>query len=188
MKKARKTALLLVDFINLLNFDGAEKLAPRAIRAARATVRLKARAAAARIPCIYANDNFGDWTSEFSTLTARCSRKHGAAGTIARMLAPARGDLAVLKPRHSAFYGTPLDFLLDELGVSSLLIAGLAADICVLATAQDAYVRKYRLWIPSDCVASSTVKYERASLEHMARTLKANTRPARRAKALIWGD
>ena len=50
--------LLLVDFINLFDFDGAQKRAPRAIRAARFTVKLKNRARAAGMPCIYANDNF----------------------------------------------------------------------------------------------------------------------------------
>ena len=185
-RKTAATALLLVDFINLFDFDEARQLAPRAIRAARCTARLKARAAAENVPCIYANDNFGNWTSEFSALTAQCKRKPGAPGEIARILSPTRNDLSVLKPRHSAFYGTPLAFLLDELGVKNLVVTGLTADICVFATAQDAYVRQFRVWVPADCVASFNLQFERAALAHMARTLKADTRSGGRARTLAW--
>jgi nicotinamidase-related amidase len=129
-------------------------------------------------PCIYANDNFGDWISEFSTLTRECLQREGASGSIARALQPGTGDLSVLKPRHSAFFGTPLEFLLDELGTTRLIVAGITIDNCVFATAQDAHVRKFDLWIPADCSAGFCAAHERASLAHMARTLKADTRPA----------
>ena len=184
MKRTRGAALLLVDFINLFDFPDARKLAPRAIRAARATAKLKARAKAAGMPCIYANDNFGRWASEFSALTAECLARKGTSGAIARLLKPAEDDLSVLKPRHSAFYGTPLDFLLEERHVTRLVITGLTADICVFATAQDAYVRKFGVWVPADCVAAATSAYERGALAHMARTLKAATRAAGRARRL----
>ena len=179
-RKRHKPALLLVDFINFFDFDDARKLAPRAVRAARATARLKARARASRMPCIYANDNFGRWTSDFSALTEECARRKGAAGMIAKILQPEKSDYTVLKPRHSAFYGTPLQFLLEELHVTSLVLTGLTADICVFATAQDAHVRALDLWIPSDCVAAVRPAFERAALAHMARTLKADIHAATR--------
>ena len=178
-KKKSRAALLLIDFINLFDFDDAEKLGPPAIRAARSAAKLKARAKAARMPCIYANDNFGRWKSDFAQLTATCLRTEGPAGEIAELLRPQDGDLSVLKPRHSAFYGTPLEFLLEELGVKKLVLTGLTADICVFATAQDAYVRQYEVWVPSDCVAAVHGSFKRESLKHMARTLKADVRAAR---------
>jgi nicotinamidase-related amidase len=177
-KKSPRTALLLVDFINLFDFPDAGKLAPRAIRAARHTAQLKARARAARMPCIYANDNFGEWTSEFSALTLQCLEKPGPASIIAHLLQPQEGDLSVLKPMHSAFYGTPLEFLLDELDVSRLLITGVTADICIFATSEDAYMRrKYEIWVPSNCVAATKATYERTALEHIERVHKADVRP-----------
>ncbi len=109
-------------------------------------------------------------------------KQGGAASDIARILKPERGDLSVLKPRHSAFYGTPLDFLLKDFRVAKLILTGLT----VFATAQDAYVRQYQVWVPSDCVAASDPAFERNSLAHMARTLKARTTAARRARALAW--
>ena len=173
-------ALVLVDFINLFDFPRAPRLARRALPAARRTARLRARLSAAGVPCIYANDNFGQWTSEFSRLVAECQERGGASGEIATLLAPRPGDFSILKPRHSAFYGTPLEFLLEELGVDSIILTGVAADNCVFATAQDAYVRKFSLWVPSDCVAAESRRYETDALDHFRRTMKARTTPSRR--------
>lgn len=171
------TVLLLVDFINHLKFDGAERLAPRALRAAKAAAVLKAALVRKGCPCIYANDNFGEWRTEFSGLVRSALEQRGAAGEIAHVLAPGPDDLSILKPRHSAFYGTPLEFVLDELKASSLVLAGVSVDMCVLATAQDAYMRKYALRIPADCSAGFNAAQERSALEMMARTLKADITP-----------
>jgi nicotinamidase-related amidase len=178
MNHGGKRALILVDFINLFDFEHSEKLASRAVEAAKRTAQLKQRVKKAGMPCIYANDNFGHWKSEFSKLVARCVEKGGFSGTIAKVLEPQPDDYSVLKPRHSAFYGTPLEFLLEELEIASLIVTGLSTDMCVFATAQDAYVRKYELWIPSDCVAADTGQHEREALDQMQRTLKADTRPS----------
>jgi nicotinamidase-related amidase len=178
MSHGGKRALILVDFINLFDFENSEKLAARAVEAAKRTAKLKERMKAEGVPCIYANDNFGHWRSEFSKLVAECLAKGGASGEIATLLKPDAEDYSVLKPRHSAFYETPLQFLLEELEVTSLVVTGLSTDMCVSATAQDAYVRKYKLWIPCDCVAADTAAHEREALDLMSRTLKADIRPS----------
>jgi len=178
MKKRGKRALLLVDFINLFDFPKPQKLERRALGAARHAAALKARAMKARIPCIYANDNFGRWHSEFPALVDECLAKGGASAAIAQLLRPTPRDLAVLKPRHSAFYGTPLEFLLEELKVDSLIVTGLSTDICVFATAEDAYVRQFEVWVPADCSAADTLAHERQALGLMERTIKADIRPA----------
>jgi nicotinamidase-related amidase len=176
-KGTARWALLIVDFISRFDFDGAEKLAPRALAAAERTAALRKRAQRDGVPCIYANDNFGHWRSEFSRLVEECAAAPGVSGRIASLLRPGSEDYSILKPRHSAFYGTPLDFLLEELEVGCLALTGVAADNCIFATAQDAYVRKFRLWVPADCVAAQQAGHERESLGHMARTMKADVRP-----------
>jgi nicotinamidase-related amidase len=176
-KGTPRWALLIVDFINQFDFDGAAKLAPRALAAAERTAALKKRARRDGVPCIYANDNFGHWRSEFSRQVEECAAAPGAPGRIAGLLRPGGDDYSILKPRHSAFYGTPLEFLLEELEVGCLALTGVAADNCIFATAQDAYVRKFRLWVPADCVAAQQAKHERESLDHMGRTMKADIRP-----------
>lgn len=65
-------ALLLLDFMNTLDFEGSRQLAPAAARAARRTAALKRRARAENIPVIYANDNFGDWRAEFGAVIHAC--------------------------------------------------------------------------------------------------------------------
>lgn len=169
-----RPALLLIDFINTLDFDGGEDLAGRAMAAARHVRRLKRQARAEEIPTIYVNDHFGDWSANFAAVLRRCERsKLGC--KLAGLLRPMRGDLSILKPRHSAFYGTPLEFLLDELEVDSLILTGLQAHICILFSAHDAYLRRYRLWVPAECVASETPEQEQQALAHMAAVTSADT-------------
>jgi nicotinamidase-related amidase len=170
-----RPALLLIDFVNTLDFDGGAKLAKRAVAAAQQTRRLKERARAERVPTIYVNDHFGDWSANFEAVLHRCERSRRGKELVS-LLCPERGDLSILKPRHSAFYGTPLDFLLDELGIDSLILTGLQAHICVLFSAHDAYLRRYRLWIPAGCVASETAAEERTALRHMAEVTGADIR------------
>ena len=167
------TALLLIDFINPLDFPGGSRLAAGALRAAKHTAMLRAQARRRGVPTIYVNDHFGQWAWTFRDVLTSVLASKGAA--IAEAVLPRDDDIAILKPRHSAFYGTPLEFLLDELGTQRLVLTGLATDNCVFATAQDAYVRKFDIWIPADCVAAESRAGEPAVLRHMARTLKATT-------------
>ena len=169
--------MLLIDFMNPLDFDGAQALAPRAVKAAARAADLKERMRTRRAQVIYANDNFGRWEADFTAVVADCERRGGASAKMAKLLAPSKGDRSVLKPRHSAFFGTPLDFILDELRVGRLVLAGLAADSCIMFTAHDAYLRKYELWIPGDCVASENDAWRRDALAYMARVMKANVDP-----------
>jgi nicotinamidase-related amidase len=170
-----RPALLLIDFVNTLDFDGGAKLAKRAVAAARQTRRLKERAQAEGVPTIYVNDHFGDWSANFGAVLQRCEQSR-LGNALVCLLCPQPGDLSILKPRHSAFYGTPLEFLLDELRVDSLILTGLQAHICVLFSAHDAYLRRYRLWVPLGCVASETAADERAALRHMAEVTGAEVR------------
>ena len=166
-------ALLVIDMINAFEFDGAEKVFPRALEAAKAIAALKARAADAGVPVIYVNDNFGKWRSDFRTLLEHCLKSSGR--PIAELLRPHDDDYFVLKPRHSGFHSTTLEVLLAYLGANTLVLTGVAANNCVLFTAHDAYMREFRLLVPRDCVASESEADNRYALEHMAKVLKADT-------------
>jgi len=179
----RRTALLLIDFMNPLDFDGANAMAPQAVRAAKRAAALRRKMHASREPVIYANDNFGRWEADFAAIVDYCASRGGASARMAALLAPSPQDRSVLKPRHSAFFGTPLEFLLDELAVDRLVLAGVAADSCIMFTAHDAYLRKYGLWIPQDWVASERDSYRRNALAYMERVLKADTRASTAARA-----
>jgi nicotinamidase-related amidase len=84
----------------------------------------------------------------------------------------------LLKPRHSAFLGTPLELLLSQMQVRRLIIVGLAADICIQLTAMDAHLRGYRMWIPADCTAAESPAAKQAALDYMQRILRADIRPS----------
>lgn len=170
------TALLLVDVINDLEFPTGAKLLAHALPAARKIARLAARARAAKIPVIYANDNFQHWRSDFDSIVRHCLDEDVRGRPIARLLTPERDDYFVLKPKHSAFFATALEPLLQSLQVKSLILAGFAGDICVLFTAHDAHMREYALTVPSDCIASENPTSNRWALDHMQRFLRVDTR------------
>jgi nicotinamidase-related amidase len=170
-----RQVLLLVDFINPLDFPGADKLAPAALAAARASAGLKQRLAAEGVAAIYANDNYGVWQSDFHSLVSACLSMEGAPAEIARLLYPQANDLTLLKPRHSAFYASPLELLLTEMQAKELVICGLATDMCVQLTAMDAFLREFKIWVPSDCTAAESTAAKRASLAYMASVLKCDT-------------
>jgi nicotinamidase-related amidase len=104
-----------------------------------------------------------------------CRRGVPAARKLVATIAPASDDLSILKPRHSAFFGTPLEFLLDELRVNRLIIAGLTTDNCVMFTAHDAYLRKLAVFVPSNCSAAKDPRDHRAALRHIRTVLKGRT-------------
>lgn len=172
-------ALLLIDVINDLEFDTGEALLEHALPAARRLAELKRRAKEAGVPVVYVNDNFGRWQSDFKKLLKHCLEDDVRGRPVAALLKPDEDDdYFVLKPKHSGFFSTTLDILLDYLQVKTLVVTGLTGDICVLFTASDAYMRDFNLLIPEDCVASASARENEHALEHMRRVLKADTRPS----------
>ena len=171
-------ALLIIDMINDLEFEDGQKLLPGALRAAKAIAALKRRARAAGVPVIYTNDNFGRWRSDFREAVDHCLHDGVRGQPLAEMLRPEKDDYFVLKPKHSGFYATTLDTLLEYLGAERLVLAGVNGDTCVLATAMDAYLRDFELYVPRDCTSSISVAGNRSALAYMKRMLDADTRPA----------
>ena len=171
-------ALLLVDVINPLDFPEADDLLRFAVPAADRLAGLKQGAAAAGVPTIYANDNFGRWRSDLTAVVDRCLEPDCKGRYLAERLRPGPDDYFVLKPKHSAFFSTTLETLLRYLGTRTVIIGGFAANICVLFTANDAYMRDFKLAVPADGVASNTREENEAALEQMRRVLKADVRPA----------
>jgi nicotinamidase-related amidase len=174
--KKSRVALLLIDWINDLEFDEGATLFPQALAAAKAAAALRRRAKRAGVPVIYCNDNFGKWRSDFRTLLEHVLGDGVRGQPIAELLVPDEDDYFVLKPKHSGFHSTSLEVLLGYLGVRTLVLTGIAGNFCVLFTAHDAYMRDFRLMVPRDCLASEKKADNRHALELMATTCKADTR------------
>jgi nicotinamidase-related amidase len=167
-------ALLLIDVINDFDFPEAQQLLEHATPMAERLAALKRRAAGAGVPVIYVNDNFGRWRSDFRAQVEHCLRAENPGRDIVAQLRPDEHDYFVLKPKHSGFYSTTLDVLLEYLGVETLVLTGVAGNICVLYTANDAYMRDFKLVVPRDCVASNTGELNEQALEQMRVGLKAD--------------
>lgn len=168
-----KTALLIIDMINALDFEGAQALRPRAASAAEAIGRLRTDADRAHVPVVYVNDNFGEWHSERGRLVDRAAE--GEATEMVQALAPRADDYFVIKPQFSGFYATNLPVLLPKLGATRLILTGVSADICVLFTAAAAHMRDYSLWVPEDAVAGEHPERTRWALEIMRNSMGAET-------------
>jgi len=150
------TALLIVDMISTWDFPDADRLAPRAAAIAPRIGALKQRCARSGMPAIYVNDNRERWRSEFRAIARLAAEASAAGAAIARSLAPGDDDYAVLKPKHSVFFATPLDLLLRHLRVTRLVVTGVASDLCIVMSAAEARMRDYEVIVPGDCVAALT--------------------------------
>jgi nicotinamidase-related amidase len=168
-------ALLLVDVINDFDFPEAGQLLKYARPMARNLLRLKRRAQKAGVPVIYVNDNFGRWKSDFRRTVDHCAR-HGRGRDVVKLLQPGENDYFVLKPKHSGFFSTTLDTLLRYLETQTLILTGIAGNFCVLFTANDAYMRDFKLFVPRDCTVSNTKTENESALNLMKKFLKADTR------------
>jgi len=171
-----RVALLLIDVINDLEFPEGDELLARALPMARRIAALKERAKRDGVPVVYVNDNFGRWRSDFSAQVDHCLHDGVRGKPIAELLAPDEDDYFVLKPKHSGFFASTLDTLLEYLGVRIVILTGIATNICVLFTANDAYMRDFQIFVPNDCVAANTKAENDHALEQMRKVLKADTR------------
>jgi nicotinamidase-related amidase len=168
-------ALLIIDVINDMEFEEGKQLLKQAFPMAKRIAVLKNRARAAGVPIIYVNDNFGHWRSDLKKQISHCLMDGVRGEPIARLLVPDQSDYFVLKPKLSGFFGTTLHTLLQHLGVKTLILTGMAADVCILFTAHDAHLRDYKIIVPSDCVASNTLQETKRALASMQKSAHAET-------------
>jgi nicotinamidase-related amidase len=171
-------ALILIDVINDMEFESGEALLRNALPAASKLSDLRRRARNAGVPVIYVNDNFGKWRSDFRQQLGHVLEDGVRGEPIAKLLRPDEEDYFVLKAKHSGFYHTQLDLLIDYLQVRTIVVAGFTTDICVLFTTSDAYMRDLDIIVPPDCSASASIKHHENALEHMSRVLKVKTIPS----------
>ena len=171
-------ALVLIDVINDMEFETGAALLEHALPAAKKLAALRNKAKKAGVPVIYVNDNFGKWRSDFRQQLGHVLEDGVRGQPVAELLRPDKEDYFVLKAKHSGFYHTQLDLLIDYLQVKTLVLAGFTTDICVLFTAADAYMRDLHILVPPDCSAAARVKDHDAALAHMKRVLDIRTDPS----------
>ncbi|KZZ83207.1 isochorismatase family cysteine hydrolase [Bacillus sp. SJS] len=180
MSQNHKAALLIIDMINDFQFGYGPELAEKAAAIAKPLSQLKKLAVSRGIPVIYINDHYELWQANLEKIMKKC--RNPLSAPVMEAIAPGDDDYFLIKPKHSAFYGTALNTLLYHLKVDTLILTGLAGNICVLFTANDAYMRGYSLIVPPDTMASVSEEDEQYALRMMENVLKAKVEPSDQIK------
>lgn len=170
-----QVVLLLIDAINDLSFPDNKDLVRRSVALAKSIAKLKKRRKKLGIPTIYVNDNRGRWRSDISAVLLHCLRTQSPGREMTKLFSPEPDDYIVLKPKHSPFYASPLQTILDYIGARIAIVAGVTTNACVLIAAGDLHVRDFRLFVPADCVAALTEREHRRSLDVMKNSFDADT-------------
>ncbi len=166
------TALVIVDVLNPYEHEDSELLAESMAQVVSPIAGLVERARDDDQPVIYVNDNYGNWNSSSQKLLdAALDGRHPE---LVEPLRPPEDALFVIKARHSAFYETPLEYLLRQLDVQRIMLCGQVTEQCILYSALDAYVRHIRVAVPSDGVAYIDRELHDAALEMMRRNMRAD--------------
>jgi len=83
---------------------------------------------------------------------------------------PRTGEFVIDKHRYSAFSGTELDNVLRDHGIRTLVMTGVATNVCVESTWRDGFMNGYYIVVPADCVGSHNSALHEASLENVRQT------------------
>ncbi len=102
-------------------------------------------------------------------------RDHCTAGTpgveLAPPLTPQPEDYVIPKRRYSAFVGTDLDLILRDNRIDTVFLVGTKTNVCIRATATDAFQRNYRVIVPRECVSTDKLHLQEANLEDIDKYL-----------------
>ena len=130
------------------------------------------------VDLIYVNDNGGDFTADHHAIIAKAL--DGARPDLVKPLLPPPNTRILTKVRHSAFYATALEYLLDRLDTKRIVLTGQVTEQCILYSALDGYVRHYQVVVPPDAVAHIDEELGAAALKMMERNMDAELLPAER--------
>ena len=168
-----RTALIVVDMVNAYDHPDADKLVPSVEKVLPTIEDLIARSDLT----IYVNDNFGHWRSNRDALV-----KNAVEGEYGRLVDPIKPDddsIFVVKARHSIFYQTPLEYLLNQEDAGTLVLVGQVTEQCILYSALDAYIRRFKVSVPRDAVAHIHEDLADAALRMMELNMDVDVSPAR---------
>ena len=166
-----RTALLVVDMLNAYEHADADALAESVRHAVPNIAGLIDRARRTDTPLVWVNDNYGDWNSSSEELARRAL--DGRHPELVEPVLPREDDAFVIKARHSVFYSTPLEYLLQTMDAGRIVLAGQATEQCILYSALDGYVRHFDVGVPRDAVAHIHPHLAEAAIEMMERNMRA---------------
>lgn len=160
-----RPAVIVIDMINAYDHEDAELLVPSARRVVPAIQKLLERARGADVEVIYVNDNLGRWRSQVDEMVEEAAR--GPHAELVEAIRPDERSLFVVKARHSIFYQTPLEYLLNQHEIDRIVLCGQVTEQCVLYSALDAHIRKIHVTVVRDAVAHIDAELADAALRMM---------------------
>ena len=160
-----KYAVIVIDMLN--DFVTGPIASPRVNHIIEPIKRLCAEARAKGVPVVYANDSHTpEVDKEFKVWGP-----HAVEGTegaeVIDELKPEKGDYIVPKKTYSAFFSTPLELILRELGVDTVIITGWQADCCCRHTSADAFFRGFGIVVPKETTDTTTEEGYVGGLEYI---------------------
>lgn len=160
-------AVLVIDMLN--DFVTGQLGSERARAIVPAVAELLDAARLHGVPVIFCNDSHESGDSELNFWG-----EHAMTGSEGAMVIPdlklSATDYIVPKHHFSGFFATALGGILGTLGVDTVIVTGIYANICVLHTVADAYQSGYRVVVASDAVNAMTENDYKVSLEYMKST------------------
>jgi nicotinamidase-related amidase len=149
----RRTALVVVDMQNDFVSAGGSLVVPDAEATIPALAGLLDRARSAGVRVVFTQDTHTDGDPEW-TIWPEHAREGSWGWQIVDALAPQSDETVIRKVRYDGFYGTPLEHLLRLWGITTLVICGTVANICVHYTAASAALRWFDVVLPRDAVSA----------------------------------
>jgi nicotinamidase-related amidase len=162
--------------LNTYDHQDADKLAESADTIVPQVAELVARARGADVPVIWVNDNHGDWNTSAGELSRRAL--DGKRPDLVEPVLPTDDDPFVLKTRHSVFFSTPLEYMLETMSIGRIVLAGQVTEQCILYSAVDGYVGHFEVAVPRDGVAHIYEHLADAAFEMMERNMHAEVAAA----------
>ena len=177
----RLAALVVVDVQNdFVSPKGSAAKRDEDVSSAVAMVptltHLIAEARRVGLTIVYIRTTHSEWTdtpswiyrkSQQSALTTCREGTWGA--ELYEGISPLPSERVVIKHRYSAFINTDLNTVLKARGIQSVLVCGVATNVCVETTARDAYMFDYYVTMIEDCSAAYDPKLHLSTLENMSR-------------------
>lgn len=166
-----RCAFLIIDMQNDFVSEGApiECTGGRALIPAIAAMRAWCKQNG--IPVMYTKEQHRRQKVDFGMELERHEPEHCVEGTdgieIVAGLAPDEEDYVIVKRRYSAFYLTDLEVLMKGLKRDCLILAGVATNVCVYATALDAQERDFHVVVLEDCVVGTSPDLHVAFLKNI---------------------
>ena len=166
-----RTALLVIDMLNRYEHEDADRLV-QSVRTAVPRIRtLIERARDEDVSIVWVNDSYGDWNSSSEKL-ARAALD-GRYPDLVEPILPGDDDTFVLKTRHSVFFSTPLEYMLESMGVGRIVLTGQVTEQCIHYSAVDGYVGHFEVALARDGVAHIYEHLAQAAMEMMERNMHA---------------